>query len=449
MSKEQESKTFHERAKSIAEKSLARSKGAEVQVTTPPIVASQTTNTPPPQPTLVDAPINVLSDFPDVHLNSLPNTQKSGEFDYDIDPELSAAELEAEKVKPILEAKAPEAESEDDEEFPDILEGQNSAAENFKRLRKKYKYTKEEARSAREEALAHKARLDEYESGLTVPEVTQKLNNRISQLETYEKIFNLKTTPEYIEKVTTPLNESFKTLNEYVAEYSADQGLVEAALSAETKAERNRLLARAGLDPVASLEISNTIGKIRELNVSALEMEKEPAKALDKLVSDNMYIKGEREKAQRTAIAEISKSVWIESVQDIRSQGTYPELTMVAGNTEHNDNFVKPVLQKAATEYGRLVNGLVEAGLKELPAPIGKALARMTKLAIGGAVVREQNKALQARVEELEESIKTKNSHYRPGAHGAHVASNRGAPDSSGKKESAAMRAYNRANGSK
>lgn len=450
------SKSFHDRAKTIAEKSLARAKGDAVPQTssaTPtPVVSAQTTNQTPNVNSAPPAPNeqvpNMETNFPDITLNNLPDNN-SKDFEYDIDPAPSEEEIKAESTPPPVDNSSSESSEDADEEFPDLPEGQSSAAENFKKLRKKYKYTKEEAKTAREELASTKAKLEEYESGLTVPEVTQQLNNRIAQLETYEKIFNLKTTPEYIEKVTTPLNDQFKALNEYVAEYKAEPEIIEAALGATTKAERNRLLARAGLDPVAALEVSNVIGKIKDLNNYAVELEKEPAKSLEKLVEDNMRIKGEREKEQRAAIATTSKNMWIESVQDVRSQDKYPELTMIPGNTEHNEKFVKPVLQKAATEYGRLINGLVGAGLKELPAPIGKALARMTKLAIGGAVIREQNKILQERIAELEGSIKTKNSHYRPGAHGAHVAAQPNRTDSSAPKEHPAMRAYNRAHGIK
>lgn len=345
-------------------------------------------------------------------------------IEYDLDPKVKKTS----ETKVASDNKTTEVPTEDTE--LDTLVNDEKAppvAENFKRLRLKLKETAhslKEAKSAQAETVKE---LEGYKTGSVLPEVLMEKENRIAELERYEKLHSLKTSKEYQEKFVQPLSGLRNKLHEMAADYELPKEVMDQALGIRNKAELNRFLAN-NFDEVGALEAKQVINQINSIQEDARDAEAEPAKALDNLIEEHARVDEFRDAERRSRIADISKDTWVESLVSIREEGKIPELIMKESDPTHNDKFVKPILQAAASEYGRLVRALAEGGLKTMPKDLGYALARMVQLAHASAVSIESRAAAMKHAEDLERNIDRTASYYRPqiGSAGGGVS---GSPD--------------------
>lgn len=375
--------------------------------------------------------------IPDIVLNELPEL-----------PELPESEIEY----PIEEPEAPSEVSEESKSDIDEIDDENtevelkqlkgSPADNFKKMRTKLAATKKTVKTLDEQVIQLTQKINEYETGLVTPKEYEELRTRITQLEPFEKIHNLKQSPAYIEKVTAPLQEHAKQLEKLTLDNGGDIEVVRQALNADNKSEQNRILLKT-LDPVAAAEAKAIIKDMQTIHASAKEMETNADMSVSELYESNQKARDAKITSQRSAIASTSKEAWIQSCKTLSSEGRYPHLTMQAGNTEYNNTVVRPILNKAATEYGRIVTALGQHGLETLPPEVAGALARMTTLAHGAAATNAMLAKVTQELQELKASVQKRNQFARPGSQGSASPSG-GAPAPS--NLTPAQRAFNRGN---
>ena len=108
-------------------------------------------------------------------------------------------------------------------------------------LNKELKLT---ARQLAEEKAQREKEIEELRSGLVVPEQVQSLTSRIQELEPFEKIYNLKNSPAYVEQITKPMNEEIAVLRTLEADYKLPQGVMQRVMDTENVAEQNRILSQ-------------------------------------------------------------------------------------------------------------------------------------------------------------------------------------------------------------
>lgn len=313
-----------------------------------------------------------------------------------------------------------EAEEIGEEQTDSDLEGEGegddnkiSAAENFKRLRGVVRETKKTLKTKEEELEAVNQKLQQYESGEVFPEVLKEKENRIAHLERCEKLVSLKTSPYYHEAFIKPLTETQEKLVALAKDYEIPEDVINQALSVTNRAELNRFLS-SHFDDVGALEAKQLITDIQDIREEALEAEQEPQSSLQKIIQESETLQLERKKQERQTMSRVSKDAWVDSLLNIKEEGIAAELIYKEGDSEYNKKFVDPIISKAATEYGKIVNILAENGLDHLPKELAFALSRMCQLAHASSVALHTRNNAVKHIEELENNVKRTTSYLRP-----------------------------------
>lgn len=298
-----------------------------------------------------------------------------------------------------------------------IIDIKGTSAENMKRLRTKLKSTHQERETFRLENEALKNKVQEYDTGLVVPEQLQTLQNEIEELQKYKQIYNLEASPGYIEAIATPMTETKDTLVALAGDYEAPLEILDQAMALTNKAERNRLLGQYFTDPAAVLEVNTHLNRLQELNQKAAAARNEPSKAMAKLHKQTQDALAERRAQEIEGISAVAKSGWSESLMALREED-HLFLSFKDGDTEHNETIARPILNKASRDYGVVIRALGENGLKQLPQEISGVIARSIQLAHESAILRHQNNQLTEEVITLRTRVGNLNSLNRPGVNG-------------------------------
>lgn len=285
---------------------------------------------------------------------------------------------------------------------------------NFKNLRTKVRSITEELTQKDTELQEIRSKLEKYETGEEYPESVQHLNNRVQELSRYEKLVNLKTSPEYQDKFIKPIEEKTSKLKELGKDYGLPEEVISKAVSLENKAELNRFLS-SHFDQVGALEAKTLISEVQGLQSQAKEAEAAPENSLERLVQEARAIRETKKIEAREIIHSTLHNAWEGALVDIKKEGRFKELIMKEGDPEYNKKWVEPLQTKAAQEYAKLSKALVEeSGLEKLPDNVAKALAKMTMLAIASATANAQRDAAIKALTDLEKSTNRRANFERP-----------------------------------
>lgn len=287
------------------------------------------------------------------------------------------------------------------------------AAENFKRLRTKAKETSKELiqTKAQMEELSHK--LQQYETGEIVPEVLQELENKVQEGEHYKKLHALKFSKEYQDTFVKPLGEISTKLKAIATDYNIPEQVIEEASQITNRADLNRFLS-SHFDELGAAEVKQLIGDMNSLRDRAQDAEQEPARMLEQLQLESEQLQHQRQVQRVQKIEQTSKSVWSKAMRAHAETGLATELIERPDDPDFNERFFKPVAQKAATEFGRLVSALAAAGLEDLPEDLAMGLAQMTQYAIAYGVAANTRTAALRHADELEKGSIRAHSLLRP-----------------------------------
>lgn len=319
---------------------------------------------------------------------------------YDINPEIPKSDIKT-------DATEPETKQEEPEPAP------NSKEENFKKLRQKLHETNTIIKDKEDKLKSLEEKVKKYETGEELPDVLKAKEERIQELEKYERLHALKLSPAYKERFIKPLNVLKERLSDIAADYEIPSNVLEQALNITNRRELNSFLAEH-FDEVGALEVKQVISDAQKLNFEAKEAEKEPAKALQALESDFENISQQRRLRANQSIVETSKEAWIDSLIDIRKEGRIQELIEKESDPEYNEKFVRPLLTAASSEYGKLVTMLAKNGLETLPKDVAYALARMVHLAHASAVSIDEREEAKREVREIEQNTQRTTRYLRP-----------------------------------
>jgi transcriptional regulator with XRE-family HTH domain len=270
--------------------------------------------------------------------------------------------------------------AEEDADLPDT-----PAAENFKKLRTVVKETRAAKKQLEEELGNTRSKLEKYEKGEVVPDIIQAKDQRIQQLEQYEKVVNLKMSPEYQTKFVEPAVNLKQELHQIGQDYGVPPHIMEQAVGITNRRDLNNFLSRH-FDDVGGLEVKRVIGELQTLGESAVEAEQNAGESLQRLRTE--FHEKELQRAQeRSKVFEVTaKDAWNSALKKTAEEGVFKELIVHPTDSEYNKKVVEPIQSRAATQYGALVKKLAENGLKQLPPELASGLARMVLLSIGGAL---------------------------------------------------------------
>ena len=230
-----------------------------------------------------------------------------------------------------------------------------------------------------------KADLEKYKSGEATPDIIQKKDERIKQLEHFEKLHNFKNSAEYQREYVVPYNNLNDKLLAIAKDYQVSNEVLNEALAIDNRRDLNNFL-KQHFDDIGAAEVRDIVTKMREVWSASQAAEKVPEESLQDLQSRFAQEERVREEQRINDIMNNSKSGWSNAIADITSKGEYPELVLKDGDEAHNA-IVRPLVEAAATEFGKLVKILHAHGLKELPAPVANILAKRFALSQAAAVI--------------------------------------------------------------
>lgn len=313
------------------------------------------------------------------------STQKEGEVEFDLDPQDGTKPTET----PAVEAQETDEGSTEEGDSKEI---------NFKKVRTKLSETTKTLKEKETEITDLKSKIEAFKTGVEQPEVIKQKDDEIARLSRFEQIHSLKTSPAYLEAFVKPIDEATAQIRAIAKDYGYPEGVIEKAVNISNKAELNRFLA-SHFDEVGALEVKSIITRVQDVRAQAIQAEQEPVQALARIQAEHTQaIEAERAR-EKASIAEASKRAWVDGILAIRAEGKVQELIPREGDTEHNEKFVKPILQAAATEYGKLIRVLADSGLKALNQDAAKQLAMICQRAAASGTAFASRDALMKELE--------------------------------------------------
>lgn len=283
--------------------------------------------------------------------------------------------------------------------------------QSFKDMRKILKKVNTELEENKTLLTQTKDELEKYRTGEAVPEVIQQKEERIAQLEHYEKIHGLKMSPEYQQKFVEPYNQVMTQAQKLAKDYGVGDDVLQEALTIENKRELNSFL-RSHFDDVGALEVRTLLDTARILNGQARDAEIEPQKAMTQLREEFRVQQQASEEKRVTTIKHNAQSGWTSALQELSSSGEYPELTLT-GDVEH-DKIARQVRTEAATEFGKFIKLLGDYGVKDLPPEAAKIVAKRFQLSQASSVMAASRAHHYSRSEELLNQTRRQASMIRP-----------------------------------
>jgi len=340
------------------------------------------------------------------------------ETEYDIDPPAGADTL----PKNVIPAEFVPEDATD--EVDQLIDKNASTGENFKKLRTKLKAVTKERAVFSEELEGLRKKVKEYDDGLAVPDVTQRQTDRITELEKYERIYNLKASPVYQEKIATPLTKESDNLQTLATDHTVEVSDLHKAFGAATDKETNQMLMQAFKgDEVAVLDAKVIFKNIKRIQNDSRALESDAQTSFTRMQEDNDRILAEKQQKANASIVHASRGAWSDSLAELRTDSRFREIQYVEGDTEHNERYVRPILTKAAQEYGRTISILAQHGLTELPKELAMKFARADQLAHYSAVLLVEKNKLAVENTELKSLLKLRGYLNNPSINGTGASS--------------------------
>lgn len=285
--------------------------------------------------------------------------------------------------------------------------------ESFRGIRKKLTHTENTLKE--KETLIENLTRQVEESKKSTEEV-QRLKDRIDQLEKYETIVSLKTSPQYVEKYVKPIEETKGKLQTLAKEYEIPAKILEDATRITSKRELNQYLGRY-FDELGASEARGLIESLRSQQLQAQQAEEQPKQTLEQ-INNEIAQRTQAEEAQRgQKIATSAQEGYVEALQELQNEGKYPELVIRDGDEKHN-SYSKPIINNAAAEYGKFVKLLHMVGGKDLPKEAAKIIAKRFLLAESALVMAESRAQMYDQTQNLLNSVKKNARFNRPAVGG-------------------------------
>lgn len=350
--------------------------------------------------------------------------QEEAPIEYDIgdvsEPPKTQMEQNVEEVRKELLPKELLPETIEDE-VDEAINPNENIAKNFGNLRKKAKADLKRRQEVEAELEANRLKLQEYETGLAVPELYQQQADRIAKLERYEVLYALEDSPAFQEKIVKPKVDEINKFSQIAKDNQVDPAILDQLLSTTDNLQRNRILSQHFKDEVSILEAKSIVKNIEKLDGEAAALRKDPANSLAALQSENERFKEERKMAATKAVVDSSKRAWINTLTELKADKRFPEFSFRDGDTQYNEQVVRPMLTKAAQEYSRFIKGFVDAGGNQLTDDMAKASAKLFLLAHQSAAATVERDRLLAENADLKKRLGVRADINRPGVTGNNV----------------------------
>lgn len=332
-----------------------------------------------------------------------PATQTAPEQDFSIPlPELEQATPQEPQVEP--------------EEFPDQPEVEGEVVPlqaNYKKLKSAYKIKKEEFKRTAELLAQREAELAEYQTGKKLPETVQSLEEEVNTLRRFQKIVDLKSSPEYQEKHVKPLTNVRNKLEEIFTEYQLPKETLKEVRKFATLADQNEFISDH-FDNVGALQVRQLLDAEKEVLTKMQAAEAEPGAELDRLIAEGRQAREVRRRQEKESVRAELRDGWNRSLSKIKEEGVFLELIPRVNDSKYNETIVRPIIKSASAEASKFVEMLFEDGLQKLRPEAAEFIANMTLYGHSSGVNATTRQRALEHAKSLEENTTRRNAIARP-----------------------------------
>jgi|GEM_PF-3795760 len=316
-------------------------------------------------------------------------------------------------VKPSTEVVTPE--KRDGGSGESIVEEVEDDDKNLVKLRKAKTEAYKSLKDREEELATARKELEAWEKGEKLSPVVLEKESRIKELEKFQALHDLKSTQEYRKKVVEPLTNNRSALLKKATDYEVGNpdALVSAMVNERDPRKLNRLI-EDHFDTLEGLEVKKLVQDTQSKIDYAKEVELEPAKHLEEMQAEAYESNRQAELNKVNLMTERSRSAWTRAHEKIVADGMATELIPREDDSEYNDKFVKPLMAKAATEFGQFVTRLTGKLKEPLDDEEMLYLSNMTQLAHSAAVAQQTRNNAVTTLEEVLANTTRKNGYLRP-----------------------------------
>lgn len=350
----------------------------------------------------------------DTSLETKPIPEKKVDTTPNVFKKLDTAAKPEEKDKEVPD------EGEEAVDFVDPLEAEpiNTTPTKAKNIRE----LKTHLKTARAREAQLRTRNEELESEVTrlagfqeKMEEHEALKERVAHLETYEKIFDIHSNPEFHEKYVEGAHNVALQAKQIAREYGVrDVGIIDQAVKIRNRKDLNEHLKRNGLDEYGISDIRPYIFHLQSLEDERVQLEKSPEQARETL--SKMY----RESEERR-VADVTKTIQDKSVNAwnqisghySRGETAVDLFKDKPGDPEHSQRRTG-VLRRANDEYMKAMGVLVGLGVKDMPTAVAHTLAARFQLSEGFGELAAENRSLREQNSELKKQLDSTTSYTRP-----------------------------------
>lgn len=314
--------------------------------------------------------------------------------------------------EPVVEEPKPELPTPrvpDEDDVPPTRKSKEESVGDLKRSLK----------SERARASQYETRTQELEEKLAtydglqerLEEVTQ-LKARITDLEKYEKIFGVHSTPEFQAKKTAA-NGFVSEAKEIATAYGVTTEIVDHAVKL-TGSQLTTFLSQNVKNGFAVMDIRQAVLKAQGALSEITAIEETPEQSQELLASMVKETQDKRKAESVKTIKARQESAWAAILNHYGTgDAAIPELREKPGDPEHMD-LRNSILEAGATEYGKVIGALANLGLSDLPKPIAHSIASHYQLAPLAATLLVQKRDLEKQVVDLTKKVKDLNGYKRP-----------------------------------
>jgi len=337
-----------------------------------------------------------LLDFINSNLKVAPAEPK-------VDAAQAAAQTIANANTPIVEVKAPLPETPKVDTTPDAPDVKINdvpkevpddiaelldidGKESFKGLRQKVTRAKNELEETKKILLEKETYIEKIKKGEEEIEPLKVLKEENQKLAKYRDMYDLETSPDYISQYVEPINQAKEELKKYAEEYSVPIEELESILDSESISKTNKFLSEH-FDAIGGVQVKSIIDTIKSKRLQQLQARETPRNTLERLKNDSIEAMRAQEIERVSKINTNAHTSWTKTLTALQSTGKYPELTF-RGDPTH-DEYVKTVMENAASRYGSIVTKIANLGLKDLPEDLANEIAAVCSLSEASGAMAE------------------------------------------------------------
>lgn len=282
-----------------------------------------------------------------------------------------------------------------------------------KELRENYKTVKQTKAELEAKLLEKDTELEGYKTGKVLPDALSHLEQRVAQLEPYEKIVNMKLSPSYQKTFVEPLNKAKERIQAIGTDYGLPAEVMDQALKMDSEANLNRWLSDH-FDPVGALDVKNAVKEFHTVNNAMHAADAEPEEAFKMLQTTFQ----ERQAVERVKRVEkfnsTAKTAWQKSLLKTKEEGIATDLIYHPTDEEFNTKVVTPQLNHAAEQFGRFVTRLAQLGVEDVPEEFLETMSRTFLLATSSSRNAVKVNQIEDGYNNISENVVRRSRYIRP-----------------------------------